>query len=373
MKIAILGARGIPARYGGFETFAERLAIGLTRRGFDVTVFCEGEERQHAGTFHGVKLRYHSSPSLGPLQTIIYDLKCLWSARTGFDVVYMLGYGVAPFCAIPRLWRTIVWINPDGVEWARAKWNPIAKLYFRWMEWFTVRIPSRVIADARAIAAHLERRHGKMRACSVIPYGCEIVEIRPDPAVLWRWGLKPDEYFLVVCRLEPENHVLQTLQAFRKSHSSRRLVVIGNHEAPTSYVSELRSIDDSRIHMLGTVYDATALTALRRGAFAYIHGHSVGGTNPSLLEAMGCGNLILAHDNPFNRETLGGEGLYFDTVDQLAETIDAVEVRSEELNRLRVGAQQRARRAYSWEGVVEQYAVLLEQATRSEKREAPLR
>jgi glycosyltransferase involved in cell wall biosynthesis len=362
VKLALLGARGIPARYGGFETFAERLAVGLAERGFQVTVFCEGKEGQPSATFHGVELRYHSAPALGPLQTIVYDLKCLWSARTGFDVVYMLGYGVAPFCALPRLWRTTVWINPDGVEWARAKWSTPAKLYFRGMEWFSVRAVNRVIADADAIAAHLERRHGPLSACSVIPYGCEIVSAPPDPAQLQKWDLKPDGYYLVVCRLEPENHVLEILQAFRKSHSMRQLVVVGDHGASTPYVKELRAVRDPRIRMIGTVYDAPALTALRCGAFAYLHGHSVGGTNPSLLEAMGCGNLILAHDNPFNRETLGEDGLYFSTVEDLTATVDSVESGAEELARLRADARERARTHYNWTDVIDRYAELLREA-----------
>lgn len=362
MKIAILGARGIPARYGGFETFAEKLALGLAELGFQVTVFCEGQEGQPPTKYHEVELRYHSAPALGPLQTIVYDLKCLWSARRGFDVVYMLGYGVAPFCALPRLWHTTVWINPDGVEWARAKWNALAKFYFRCMEWFSVRAANRVIADARAIAAHLERRHGALPACSVIPYGCEIVSTPPDPAPLQMWGLKADRYFLVVCRLEPENHVLEILEAFRRSHSARHLVVVGNDRASTPYVQQLLTVRDPRIRMIGTVYDAPVLSALRSGAFAYLHGHSVGGTNPSLLEAMGCGNLVLAHDNPFNRETLGDEGLYFRTTVDLAATIDALESGPEDLDRRRAGARERARTFYNWNGIIEQYATLLRQS-----------
>ncbi|HZZ40432.1 MAG TPA: DUF1972 domain-containing protein [Acidobacteriaceae bacterium] len=364
MKVALLGTRGIPARYGGFETFAEKLAVGLTERGFQVTVFCEGKGDQPPATFHGVELHYRSAARLGPLQTIIYDLKCLWSARKGFDVVYMLGYGVAPMCALPRLWGTTVWINPDGVEWARAKWNLAAKLYFRCMEWFCVRAANRVIADAEAIAAHLMRRHGPLRACSVIAYGCEVVRVAPDPAPLRDWELKADGYFLVVCRLEPENHVLEILLAFQNSHSTKRLVIVGDHKVSTPYVKELQSVHDPRIRLIGTIYDVPALTALRCYAFAYLHGHSVGGTNPSLLEAMGCGNLVLAHDNPFNREVLGEEGLYFSTVEQLAATIDSVEGRGEGLDRLRSGARERARTRYQWTDVIERYGDLLRQAAK---------
>jgi glycosyltransferase involved in cell wall biosynthesis len=218
-----------------------------------------------------------------------------------------------------------------------------------------------VIADAEAIAAHLERRHGPLRACSVIPYGCEIVNVPPDPELLRGWGLEADGYFLVVCRLEPENHVLEILEAFRKSHAKRQLVIVGNDQVSTPYVKQLQAVRDPRIRMIGTVYDAPVLRTLRSCAFAYLHGHSVGGTNPSLLEAMGCGNLILAHDNPFNRETLGEEGLYFSTAEDLAVTIDAVDSRPERLERLRAGARDRAVARYNWTDVIDRYAKLLRQ------------
>ncbi|MGD0548536.1 MAG: DUF1972 domain-containing protein, partial [Terracidiphilus sp.] len=200
MKIAILGTRGIPARYGGFETFAEKLATGLVACGFDVTVFCESGESGAPDLFHGVKLRYDSAPPFGPLRTILYDLQCLWSARKGYDVVYMLGYGAAPFCVIPRLWGTEVWINPDGLEWARAKWGFLARSYFRLMEWSSLYAANRMIADAEAISASLAGRHGRVRNCSVIRYGCEVIEEPPPAEPLVEWKLVPGSYYLIVCR-----------------------------------------------------------------------------------------------------------------------------------------------------------------------------
>jgi glycosyltransferase involved in cell wall biosynthesis len=360
MKLAILGTRGIPARYGGFETFAEKLATGLSERGFDVTVFCESSESAEPDVFHGVKLRYITAPSLGSLQTILYDLKCLWDARNGYDAVYMLGYGAAPFCVIPRLWGTEVWINPDGLEWARAKWGFVAKSYFRLMEWISLYAANRIIADAEAISSSLSSRHGKLPVCTVIPYGCEVIEVPPRTEPLSEWGLAPQDYYLVVCRLEPENHVLGILQAFQRSHSNRQLVVLGNHLTGTSYVTQLRAVQDPRIRMIGTVYDPVKLTCLRYHSFAYMHGHSVGGTNPSLLEAMGCGNLIFAHDNPFNRETLGPCGYFFANDRELTQAIDLAEQEPNELARLREASRSRARANYRWPDIVSNYAALLE-------------
>ena len=358
MRLAILGTRGIPARYGGFETFAEKLAVGLCERGFEVTVFCESGGPSAPESFQGVKLRYVSAPCLGPLQTILYDLRCLWAARKGYDVVYMLGYGAAPFCLIPRLWGTEVWINPDGLEWARAKWGFVAKSYFRLMEWRALHAANRIIADAEAIATSLASRHGKLPSCTVIPYGCEVIETPPPAEPLSQWNLVPEGYYLVVCRLEPENHVLEILQAFQRSPSNRQLIVVGNHLTETRYVAQLRALQDPRIRMIGTVYDQCKLTCLRYHSFAYIHGHSVGGTNPSLLEAMGCGNLIFAHDNPFNRETLGSCGFYFANAPALTQAIDRAEEEYTELGRLREASKSRARANYRWPDIISRYVAL---------------
>ncbi len=360
MKLAILGTRGIPARYGGFETFAEKLALGLTRLGHAVTVYCEAPKPREPRNYRGVQLRYVSSPRLGPFQTILYDARCLWDAREGFDVVYMLGYGAAPFCTIPRLCSTEVWINPDGLEWARAKWNLVARLYFRVMEWTSLRVADRIIADAESIAASLTLRHGPLRSCAVIPYGCEVVHAVPRIEPLAEWSLVPGGYYLIVCRLEPENHVLEILRAFQQSQSARQLVVVGNHRTPTRYVQQLCTVQDSRIRMIGTVYDQEKLTCLRAHAFAYMHGHSAGGTNPSLLEAMGCRNLVFAHDNPFNRETLGDCGIFFDCSPTLTQAIERVERDGRSAERLRRDAASRALARYQWPDVIASYAALLE-------------
>jgi glycosyltransferase involved in cell wall biosynthesis len=363
MTIAILGSRGIPARYGGFETFAERLAVGLSERGYDVTVFCERQDTTSPPLFGQVKLSYVSAPAWGPLQTLIFDLRCLWRARKDYDIVYMLGYGAALFCVIPRLWGSQVWINPDGLEWARAKWGFVARTYFKCMEWLSLRVADHIVADCFAIANSLRERHASIPACTVIPYGCEIIDVPPQPQTLSKWGLNSGGYFLLVCRLEPENHVFEVLKAFSRSDSKRELVVVGNLEPRTPYVAKLLSIHDSRIRTVGTVYCPQELTALRFYAFGYLHGHSVGGTNPSLLEAMGCGNLILAHDNSFNRETLADTGLFFSSVAGLTQIFDKVETGDEDLNLLRQKAKERARSQYHWPDIVNRYISLIDAVT----------
>jgi glycosyltransferase involved in cell wall biosynthesis len=272
----------------------------------------------------------------------------------------MLGYGAALFCFIPRLWGSQLWINPDGLEWARAKWGFIARTYFKIMESVSLCVANHLVADATAIADSLRRRHGRMPSHSVIPYGCEVTDVPPTTQNLATWNLVPGGYYLVVCRLEPENHVLEVMKAFQQSTSKKELIVLGDVSQKTLYVKKLLAIRDPRIKMLGTIYKVSALTELRFHAFAYIHGHSVGGTNPSLLEAMGCGNLILAHDNAFNRETLGNSGLFFSDSQDLARIIDAIEAGTIESDPFRRETKERARARYQWRDIIKQYVDLLD-------------
>jgi len=359
MKIAILGTRGIPARYGGFETFAEELSTRLAAKGNEVTVYCEGKAEKKGTTYKGVNLVYIPSTKLGPLTTILFDLRCLWHARKDFDVVYMLGYGASVFCFLPRLWGTKVWINMDGIEWARAKWSFVAKVYFKIMEAIAVRIPDRIIADADSIKKFLQHRHPNMTICSVIPYGARTVD-NMSATMLSEYGLQPVGYYLVVCRLEPENHVMEILQGFAASRSNCSLIIIGNDLADTDYMKKLKLVHDDRIRFVGVVYDPEKLSSLRYYCRAYIHGHSVGGTNPSLLEALGCGNIVIAHDNVFNREVAGEEAVYFKTLEDITnciERIDAME--TEERSKRSNTAQQRIQDRYNWDVITEQYFLLL--------------
>lgn len=360
MKLAILGARGIPARYGGFETFAEKLSTGLAGRGIDVTVYCEDIPIRQA-TYEGVKLEYLGIPRLGPLSTIVFDVKCLWHARNRYDVVYMLGYGAAFFCFVPRIWGKQVWLNMDGIEWARTKWSRLAKFWLRSMEAVAMRAPSRVIADAEGIRDILESRYRRRPPISVIPYGAHLSEIPPDHGPLAEWGLTPGAYYLVVCRLEPENHVLEILRGYAQSRTGLPLIIVGDHEADTPYVRKLNGMDDARIRFIGTVYDQNMLGTLRYYCRAYFHGHSVGGTNPSLLEAMGCGNAIIAHDNPFNREVAGSCALYFKSESDIPVLLDEMASwGSETRQSVSSAARQRIRECYSWDSIVERYRKLME-------------
>lgn len=377
MRLAILGSRGIPALYGGFETFAEELSVRLVQRGIEVTVYCEAGDRMEDDVYRGVNLVYIPASRVGPLTTIIFDLRCLWHARKAFDVVYMLGYGASIFCFLPRLWGGSVWINMDGVEWARSKWGALAKFWFKMMEAAAMWTPDRLIADAEGIHRHLKSRHSHRPPVSVIPYGAPVINVSPDAGLLAEWQLTPGKYYLVVCRLEPENSLKEIVKGYLQSESVHPLVVVGSIDSATNYVKELLQLNDGRIRFVGPVYDKGNLQALRYHSLAYIHGHTVGGTNPSLLEALGCGNIVIAHNNIFNREVAGEAAIYFHQENDVADNIRSVESSSPELlDRMRTLARERVKHAYSWDSITDTYCgtfrqELLEGESRKLKQDLP--
>jgi glycosyltransferase involved in cell wall biosynthesis len=360
MKIAILGSRGIPARYGGFETFAEQLSTRLASEGIDVTVFCPSASRRPDETYLRVKLRYIESPRAGSFTEILWDAKCFWTARRGFDVVYMLGVGASFAAWLPRLFGSSVWINSDGLEWKRSKWSLPQRIYLVVAETLSVCFASTIIADSVAIERYLRARYSQRKRISTIAYGAQIPAATPDKSLIDAWDLRPDEYYIVICRLEPENHVLEILDGFERSKSNLCLVIVGNIENPNRYVESLLAYQSSKVRFIGTVYDQRRLAALRFYARGYLHGHSVGGTNPSLLEAMACSNLVIAHDNEFNREVLEDSGLYFTGRDQVAEIINATDSGQVDVASHRQQAAGIVSRRYLWNHVADAYLKLLE-------------
>jgi len=271
----------------------------------------------------------------------------------------MLGLGGAFAAWVPRMFGTAVWVNTDGIEWKRSKFTWPQRAYLALAEGLSVLFASRILADSTAIAEYLRRRYPGLTKVSTIAYGANIPTAIPDPSLVDEWQLKPNAYYLVVCRLEPENHVLEIVEGFEKSHCSAPLVILGDIENPNPYVQRLLENGSRRIRFVGTVYDKDRLAALRFHSRAYIHGHSVGGTNPSLLEAMSCSNLVIAHDNPFNREVLGPHGLYFITTSELSSHIDDIEAERIEVEARRIALTDRIRERYRWDHIADAYENLL--------------
>lgn len=361
-RIAILGTRGIPARYGGFETFAEQLSMRLVQLGCEVTVYAETDRPdQSAHLWQGVCVQPVLVPRWGAASAIGYDLRCLWDARRRFDLVYMLGYGAAFACALPRLYGVPVWINVDGLEWARSKWSWLARRYLRTMEWVASWSATRVIADAEAIAQRFRQLYPRGATCSYVAYGAPQVTCGSES--LAEGAVGPDAYFLVVARLEPENHVLDILQGYRlyrQQGGQLALFIVGDHTRGTAYCKALLACSGDGVHFLGAIHDQARLQALRVAALAYLHGHSVGGTNPSLLEALGCGSVVVAHDNPFNREVLGGNADYFKCPQDVATALDALAcLPTAAFQDRRHAARRTIAERYTWEHITLEYQRLL--------------
>ena len=365
-RIAFLGARGVPARYGGFETFVEEIGARLAERGVDVTVFCERDKGEPEGPaeYRGMDLRYVKAWAPGPARTIQVDVSGLARAMRGFDVVYLLGYGAAFAAWLPRMTGTSVWINPDGIEWQRSKWGGPARAWLALMERMACRAASRLVIDNGALADNIGAR-ARMGQHSVLAYGAETLdEELPDDAVR-ALGLTPGEYDLLVCRFEPENHVDEILQAHERANTGRPLVAVAHTDTGTPYAT--RTMDrasgaarDGRVRFLGAIYDPEVLLPLRQHSGLYLHGHSVGGTNPSLLEAMGAGNVVLAHDNPFNREVLGEQDVYWDGIEALTQRISDWAGRAEvEIQGVRDRNLARIRSDYCWDQLADDYAALI--------------
>lgn len=359
VKLAILGTRGIPAHYGGFETFADQVSTRLAERGVGVTVFCPAPSPKPNEIYRGVTLKYVQFPSLGKYSEMMWDARCFCEARRGFDIVYMLGLGGAFAAWVPRVFGAQVWVNTDGVEWRRTKFNAPQRAYLAVAEALSVFFANRVVADSAAIAAYLRRQYPGLKNVSTIAYGADIPTGEPNLHLLSEWGLRPDGYYLVVCRLEPENHVLEIVEGFEQSQSPLPLVIVGGIENPNAYVKRLLGHRSERVRFLGTVYDRERLTAIRSHARGYMHGHSVGGTNPSLLEAMACGNLVIAHDNPFNREVLGDAGVFFSAREQLSRRVHAIDWGEVQAAPLRSRAQERVRERYQWDQIAGSYLRLI--------------
>ena len=352
-RIAILGTRGIPANYGGFETFAEELSVRLAARGHDVTVYCRNGAEPHS-TYRGVRLRNLSTIRHKYFDTIAHTfLSTLHLLAHRVDVALYCNGANAIFTAIPRLFGMPSVLNVDGLERKRKKWNRAAKAWYLVSEWLATFLPTEVVTDARAIQDYYRQRYGKRT--TFIPYGAETGKVE-STAALAELGLEPGRYFLYVSRMEPENHALEVRQAFERVRTDMKLALIGDAPYARDYIREVRDTRDPRIVMPGAIY-GQGYHELDSHCFAYIHATEVGGTHPALIEAMGRGALVLYRDTPENAEAAGDAGIRFR--DDLAEKMEETLAMSEaERDTLRRRARERVARDYCWDAVATAYEVL---------------
>lgn len=359
MRIALIGTRGVPARYGGFETCAEELGKRLVERGNHVSVYGRaGYYRDKPAEYLGMRLIYLPALNIKFLETLSNTLIALVHAVTWgrFDVLVVFNSANSPLLIIPRLFGQKIVLHTDGLEWMRGKWSALGKRYYRWAERIATRLAKEMIADSREIQTYYKERYGK--DTRYISYGAEL-RTSKDPSILQRYGLQPGGFFLQITRFEPENNPLLTVKAFEKLKTDKKLVLVGGAKYPTGYSDEVSAAQDPRVKFLGFIYDRDILDELLCHCYVYIHGNEVGGTNPALLEAMASGCYVMARDVPFNREVLGDAGSYFNKdADDLAGGLQWTLDHPAELPDARQAARDIIHSNYDWGRIVEEYLSL---------------
>lgn len=357
MRIAMIGTRGVPARYGGFETAVEEIGKRLAAAGHEVVVYCRGDG-DCPEEYDGMRLVHLPAVRHKVFETLSHSsLSVMHQLRDRADVAILFNAANAPLLPVLRGARIPVATHVDGLEWRRAKWGPVGRAYYLRAERLAVRWSDALIADARGIQDYYRRTYG---ADSVfIPYGATVVPAS-DPERLSAFGLEPEGYHLVVARLEPENHVDLIVEGYARSAAKMPLVVVGSVPYPSDHVRAVERVarGDDRIRMVGGVWDQVLLDSMYGGAASYFHGHSVGGTNPSLLRAMGAGTAVNAFDVNFNREVLGDTGTFFSTPADVAVAVEAVEADLGAAARRGKAARERAISAYVWDHVAVAYEEL---------------
>jgi glycosyltransferase involved in cell wall biosynthesis len=359
LRIAMLGSRGIPHTYSGYEPFLEEIGSRLVARGHEVIVYCRsGLFRNRPKSHKGMRLIYLpgiESKTMGTLTHTIVSM-CDVIFR-GVDVLFVVNVANAFPCVIPRLLGKKVAINVDGLDWKRDKWGPLAKKYFYWNARSVGRIcPNGVVTDAREMQKIYLEEFGT-RSVS-IAYGAD-VETSVDAEVVRKYGLEPFQYYLIASRLVPENSADLIVKAFEQVHTPRVLAIAGSANYRSEFVEHLKQTGDRRVRFLGHVSDPGHVKELHCNAYAYIHGHSLGGTNPALLKALSLGNCVLALNTPFNREALHDYGILFEReAADLARKLQYIEDHPEQALEYRLRAPCRVREAYTWETITDQYEEL---------------
>lgn len=321
MKIGILGCRGIPNNYGGFEQFTEYFSRGLVEHGHDVWVYTSNNHPYKNKLWRGVHLIHCADPEdrIGTFGQVIYDLICILDSRKrDFDIILQLGY------SSNSIWQNLmpkgpkIVTNMDGMEWQRSKYNRLIQRFIKYTEKLSIKRSDLLIADSEIICAHILDTY-KMSA-TYIPYGADVLT-NPNAESLMPFGVIPQCYYLLIARIQSDNHIEEIIKGVSQSETSLPLLIIGNTN--NRHGKRLRKeYSSEQIRFLGAIYNKEILDQLRYHTAIYFHGHSVGGTNPSLLEAMASSAPICAHDNPFNRSVLGLDAFYFNDSKEIVKLLN---------------------------------------------------
>jgi glycosyltransferase involved in cell wall biosynthesis len=353
MKIGIIGCRGIPNHYGGFEQFAEFLSLGLNKPGVEVWVYNSHNHPFKGDLWKNIHIIHCYDPEdkIGTAGQFIYDLNCILDSRKrNFDCILQLGYTSSSVWhwLLPK--KTTIITNMDGIEWKRSKYSPMVRKFLKYAEKLAVQSSDTLVADSRAIADYLKTAYNKDSV--FIPYGAVIFD-NPEASFLTEFNVEPEKYFLLIARLQPDNHVEEIIKGVIGSGTDYPLLVVGNfnNKFGNYLVNKYKS---PVIRFCGSIFEQKTLDNLRFFSALYFHGHSAGGTNPSLLEAMAASSVICAHNNPFNRSVLGENGFYFDDESDISSIIRSGNFRAEKQifvpNNLKLIENQ-----YTWEKIIHAY------------------
>jgi glycosyltransferase involved in cell wall biosynthesis len=359
-KLRILGIRGIPAAHGGSETLAEYLALHLISEGWQVAVYCqeEGKGALWRDEWRGIERVHIPVSQKGSLGTIVFDWRTICDASKYKEPCLTIGYNTAVFTALLRLRGAPNLIEMDGIEWKRSKWGAIAKIWFWLNEWAGSWLGDHLVADHPEIKRHLSTRV-RAEKITVIPLGAEWIEQKPDETPLEKLGVKPGQYFTLVARPEPENSILEIVQGFSLKPRGMNLLVLGNYSKQHPFQKKVLDAASDEVIFAGAIYDKDLMRSLRYYCLAYLHGHQVGGTNPSMMEALAVGNAVIAHDNCFNRWVLGESAAYFKDAESLSAIFDDVISMPTMLETMRTNNLHRFQEDFTWPHILEKYDDLL--------------
>ncbi|MCP4632842.1 MAG: glycosyltransferase family 1 protein [candidate division Zixibacteria bacterium] len=362
MRVGILGSRGIPNDYGGFEQFAQYLSLGLAAKGCEVSVYNSHNHRYKKSKWNEINIihRYDPEYLVGQAGQFIYDLNCILDSRKrGFDIILQLGYTTSSIWGRLHHPKAKVLYNMDGIEWKRSKYNRIVQSFLKYAEKLGVKYSAELIADNIVIQEYFQEKY--RRKASYIPYGAGIFD-NPNQEILTGYNLEPYRYNLIIARFQPDNNTDMLLSGVENSTNENPILVIGKYS--NSYGKYLKNrFTDRRIRFLGGIYDITALSNLRFFSSIYFHGHSAGGTNPSLLEAMASSCLICAYDCSFNKAVLGTNSMYFKSSDDVTEILNR-DVKKSDHDSFITNNIEVIRNQYSWDKVIDDYYQCFRQALR---------
>lgn len=358
MKIALLGTRGIPASYSGFETCVEQLGQRLVQRGHDVTVYCRSHHITYEGS-HYKGMRLVKLPTIANkyLDTMVHSfISSLHAIPQRYDIGLYFIAGNSPVTWIPRLVGTKTILNVDGLDWKREKWPPLARKYIQFAEFLATKLPNVYITDSHVVQGYYRDRYGEEPA--YIPYGSD-VEILPPAETLAKYGLQPGKYILFVGRLVPENCAHHLVEAFRELDTDLKCVIVGDAPYAEEYIAGLKELagDDQRIIFTGYVF-GKGYQELGSNAHIFVESSGVGGTHPALVEAMAFENCVVTHNTPENMETIGEAGFVYDGkvgAKDLRRVLVELLKDPDKVESYRHKARQRAQSVYSWETVTDAY------------------